>query len=99
MALPMPRLLPVTMAFRPERSALMKSWMLLAASPWSRGGPRDPPTADKPALRPALPNRELLQTHARGRDVDVAPRVSGDVMAAADHARHFDRSGDLHRLA
>src|SRR5947209_5972406 len=42
---------------------------------------------------------KFLESVARLRDVDIAFRVGGDVMAAADLARNLDRPSDLERLA
>src|SRR5439155_8856790 len=42
---------------------------------------------------------ELLESVARLGDVDIAFRIGGDVMAAADLARNLDRPCDLERLA
>src|SRR6185503_9232431 len=43
--------------------------------------------------------RQLLQSHRRAGDVDVALRVGRDVMAAADLSRQLDAADNLHRLA
>jgi predicted enzyme related to lactoylglutathione lyase len=45
------------------------------------------------------PECQLLQSGAGLRDVDVALRIGGDLVAAADHARNLDGPSDFERLA